>query len=315
MTDTEFDSGPAGGAPGDPDGSGDAALPLPAAPPRAAAFIVTIYGDVVEPRGGVLWMGTLIACAADHGLSESLVRTAVSRLVAAGRLEGERIGRRSYYRLTRAAQREFAAASRILYAPPPPPGSWLLALGGAAAAAAELEGWARIGPEAAWAPDRPDLPRPEGVVLAARGLAGEAGLPDLAARHWPLDEVAERYRSFETGFAPLRAALADGARPSGARALALRLRLVHLYRQAALADPRLPGAALPGDWPGHHARALFVETYLALTEAADAHVGRAFHGDAGPLPALNPQIAARRARLAAEARGGPTPESITEIQK
>jgi len=26
-------------------------------PPNAAAFIVTIYGDVVDPRGGVLWMG------------------------------------------------------------------------------------------------------------------------------------------------------------------------------------------------------------------------------------------------------------------
>lgn len=66
---------------------------LSSAQPRASSFIVTIYGDVVEPRGNVLWMGTLIECCARHGISESLVRTAVSRLVAAGRLEGERIGR------------------------------------------------------------------------------------------------------------------------------------------------------------------------------------------------------------------------------
>ena len=67
---------------------------------RAASFIVTIYGDVVEPRGGLLWMGTLIEVCARAGISETRVRTAVSRLVAAGRLEGTREGRRSFYRLT-----------------------------------------------------------------------------------------------------------------------------------------------------------------------------------------------------------------------
>ena len=54
----------------------------------AASFIVTIYGDVALPRGEVLWMGSLIGVCARVGISENLVRTAVSRLVAAGRLEG-----------------------------------------------------------------------------------------------------------------------------------------------------------------------------------------------------------------------------------
>ena len=52
---------------------------LAATAPRAASFIVTIYGDVVEPRGGTLAMATLIDSCARHGISESLVRTAVSR--------------------------------------------------------------------------------------------------------------------------------------------------------------------------------------------------------------------------------------------
>ena len=34
--------------------------PLAEAPPRASAFIVTPYGVVVGPRGGRLWMGTLV---------------------------------------------------------------------------------------------------------------------------------------------------------------------------------------------------------------------------------------------------------------
>ncbi|PII39244.1 hypothetical protein T190_08555, partial [Sinorhizobium meliloti CCBAU 01290] len=87
-------------------------------PLRAASFIVTIYGDVVEPRGGAIWIGNLIEICAGVGISETLVRTAVSRLVAAGQLAGEREGRRSFYRLTDAARAEFAAAARVIFGPP-----------------------------------------------------------------------------------------------------------------------------------------------------------------------------------------------------
>ena len=96
--------------------------------PRAPAFIVTLYGDAIEPRGGTLWMGDLVSCCAEQGISESLVRTAVSRLVAAGKLLGERIGRKSFYRLTDQAQAEFRSASKVLYTPPPMARGWLLAL-------------------------------------------------------------------------------------------------------------------------------------------------------------------------------------------
>jgi phenylacetic acid degradation operon negative regulatory protein len=75
-----------------------AGLPL-----TAASFIVTVYGDAVLPRGEVLSMSSLIEICADVGISENLVRTATSRLVASGRLEGERSGRHSFYRLAPAA--------------------------------------------------------------------------------------------------------------------------------------------------------------------------------------------------------------------
>lgn len=91
-------------------------------PITAGSFIVTVYGDVVVPRGEVLWIGSLIETCARIGISENLVRTAVSRMVAAGRLEGERSGRRSFYRLAPAARAEFADAARLLYARPQPSG-------------------------------------------------------------------------------------------------------------------------------------------------------------------------------------------------
>ncbi|ETX29787.1 PaaX family transcriptional regulator C-terminal domain-containing protein [Roseivivax isoporae] len=270
---------------------------LDAPAPRATGFIVTIYGDVAEPRGGTLWMGTLIETCAAHGISESLVRTAVSRLVGSGRLVGERIGRRSYYRLTDAARAEFAEAARLFYAPPPDATGWLLALG-EAPLPSDLSrvAWARIGPEAALAPDRADVSRPAACAAVDGERLGD--LRAFAARHWALDTVAEGYRGFLARFAPV-ADLPDADMPrDGAACLALRLRLVHAYRQVVLGDPRLPRAALPADWPGRAARRAFAGSYLRLAEAADMHVGRAFHDSAGPLAAETEGTRRRRETLA-----------------
>ena len=82
--------------------------------------------------------------------------------------------------------------------------------------------------------------------------------------------------------------------------LALRLRLVHLYRHAALRDPRLPASALPPDWTGHRARQLFVKTYIALSNLADQAVGTSFGDDQGQLPASTDEIRSRIERLERE---------------
>ncbi len=267
---------------------------LSSAPPRASSFIVTIYGDVVEPRGGVLWMGTLIDCCARHGISESLVRTAVSRLVAAGRLEGQRIGRKSFYRLSDAGRREFRAAARIVFAPPPLPTGWLVALGEEEAALPP--GWIRLAPGTAIAPEHEGMALPDRTVMSASSIAGDAYLPDFAARHWPLTEVADTYRDFMARFAylPEDEVL---ARLEPGEALALRLRLVDEYRRAALTDPRLPAAALPADWPASQARGAFRRIYLALTPASERFIGQSFADSEGLLPEATVETQQRTADL------------------
>ncbi|SFE66746.1 PaaX family transcriptional regulator C-terminal domain-containing protein [Roseivivax sediminis] len=269
------------------------ALSTPA--PRATRFIVTIYGDVAEPRGGTLAMGTLIETCAAHGISESLARTAVSRLVASGRLDGERVGRRSFYRLTDAARAEFRAAARLFYDPWSEARGWLFALG-EAALPEDLSSvaWARIAPDLALAPDRPDVTRPDAPLVAGTALTGQAPVA-FAAAHWDLSGVGEAYRAFLRRYAPVAAALGSGPLPEAEVCLALRLRLVHAYRQAVLSDPRLPVGTLPRDWPGPEARTVFATAYLRLAEMADAHIGASFVDAGGALPA---ETDATRARLA-----------------
>ncbi len=67
---------------------------------RAGSLITTVFGDSIAPRGGVVWLGSLIEAMAGFGVSERLVRTSVFRLVKDGWLEAEQIGRRSFYSLT-----------------------------------------------------------------------------------------------------------------------------------------------------------------------------------------------------------------------
>jgi phenylacetic acid degradation operon negative regulatory protein len=257
-------------------------------PLKAAGFIVTIYGDVVEPRGGVVWTGNLIETCADVGISETLVRTAVSRLVAAGQLSGEREGRRSFYRLAAPARIEFAAAARMLFGPPEGADWHFVQLTGSAPDEAmqvlERAGHARLGPRlAVGARPMPSLKQPA-VLFRAEVISGEGDLGAFAADHWNLTQHADAYRGFIQRFGRLADLLGGSARLGAAESLAARLVLVHQFRLVVLRDPRLPQAALPADWPGEEARRLFNDLYLRLSPEADLHVARHFVTADGALP-------------------------------
>ena len=270
-------------------------------PLRAAGFIVTIYGDVVEPRGGVVWIGNLIETCAEVGISETLVRTAVSRLVAAGQLSGEREGRRSFYRLAAPARAEFAAAAQLLYGPPEAADWHFVQLTGQAPDDAmqvlERAGHARLGPRlAVGARPLPMLNQPA-VVFRAEVASGGENLRDFAADHWNLAPHAEAYRGFLGRFGELADLIATGTRLSPADCLVARLLLVHRFRLVVLRDPRLPQSALPDDWPGEAARSLFNALYLRLSPHADLHVSRHFVTSTGALPEASDATRRRGALL------------------
>lgn len=272
-------------------------------PLKAAGFIVTIYGDVVEPRGGVVWTGNLIETCADVGISETLVRTAVSRLVAAGQLLGEREGRRSFYRLAAPARKEFAAAARLLFGPTETPDWHFVQLTDdapdEAMQALERAGHARLGPRlAVGARPMPHL-KQSAVVFRADVVSGEADLGAFAADHWDLALHARAYRAFINRFKRLAAWFADGTKLSAAESLAARLVLVHQFRLVVLRDPRLPQAALPADWPGEEARRIFSDLYLRLSPQADLHVSQKFVTADGALPETSEATARRLSLLRA----------------
>lgn len=269
---------------------------------RAGGFIVTIYGDVVEPRGGHLWIGNLIETCASVGISESLVRTAVSRLVAADRLKGSREGRRSYYSLSEAAQTEFMLAAGRIFEPKHNQGwccVWLPERG--AEPDVTLLEWAGFRRLAAgwWLGPRATLPTGLNALVLDGTMTGpKAMVQAMAANLWDWSVLDEGYAGFVRVFTPVRQAIEDKQIIAPDQMLQLRLLMVHQFRQVALRDPDLPPDALPDGWIGHLARALFAELYHALSPLADAYVASHFVSAAGPLAAQTVMTERRLALLA-----------------
>lgn len=253
---------------------------------NAAAFIVTIYGDVVVPRGGVLWTGTLIDLCEKVGINESLVRTAVSRLVAASQLAGERIGRRSYYRLKSSSVAAFMEAADLLYGPDRPASGWqILHAPDLRPEDARRQRMGHMGGPVFIRPDRGQPLPSDALVFHAEVLTTAAPL----AGFWDLQSLRDGYEHFMALFNGIDPAALDGA-----DALAARLLLVHAYRFVLLRDPRLPPAHLPPDWNATEARALFRRLYDGLSPAAHRHVAACCEGTDGLLPAETEATLRRR---------------------
>jgi phenylacetic acid degradation operon negative regulatory protein len=81
-------------------------------PSRTGSIVITVFGDAIVPRGGAVWLGTLLAFFEALDIDSGVVRTAMSRLAADGWLERSKVGRNSFYRLASKGQHIFETARR-----------------------------------------------------------------------------------------------------------------------------------------------------------------------------------------------------------
>src|SRR3954471_23630838 len=88
-------------------------------PSRTGSIVITVFGDAIVPRGGSVWLGTLLEFFESLDIDSGVVRTAMSRLAADGWLTREKVGRNSFYRLADKGRQIFEAATRHIYDPPP----------------------------------------------------------------------------------------------------------------------------------------------------------------------------------------------------
>ena len=270
-------------------------------PSRTGSIVITVFGDAIVPRGGSVWLGTLLEFFAAIDIDSGVVRTAMSRLAADGWLEREKVGRNSFYRLVKKGRQTFDAATRHIY--DPPPSDWtgrfeLLLIGGSEGRDAAREALKNAGfgsplPGVWVAPSGVPIPEEAATAIRLEVSAEDDSGRRLLSESWPLDRTADAYLKFIKTFGPLRLWLDRRERLSDSDAFTARILLIHYYRRVVLRDPLLPTALLPRDWPGRAARQLCGEIYRGLLPASEQWLDRHGLDESGPLPAAGMELARR----------------------
>ena len=279
---------------------------------RAGSLIITVFGDAVLPRGGTVWIGSLIRVLGDFGVSERLVRTSVFRLTRDNWLNVNQVGRRSYYSLTQDGVRRFEQATQRIYGEPRQSwsGDWCLVLladldaGQKETVRREL-GWLGFGaistnvlahPSPAMSELEQTLKQigleRDLVVMQGRTLGKnqDDAMRALVHKSWNLDEIDRHYEHFNTQFRPVFRAVEKFRNCDGRTAFQIRTLMIQEYRRILLRDPLLPAEMLPAGWHGTAAYQLCRNLYRLIFAQADDFMTREFETADGPLPPPAPEF-------------------------
>ena len=270
-------------------------------PSRTGSIVITVFGDAIVPRGGSVWLGTLLEFFATIDIDSGVVRTAMSRLAADGWLERHKVGRNSFYRLVKKGRQTFDAATRHIY--DPQPSDWtgrfeLLLIGKAEDRDAAREALKNAGfgtplPGVWAAPSGVPIPEEAASAIRLEVSAEDDSGRRLLSESWPLDRTADAYLKFMKTFEPLRDWIGRRETLADIDAFTARILLIHHYRRVVLRDPLLPTPLLPADWPGRAARQLCGEIYRGLLPASEQWLDRSASNENGALPAAGGELVRR----------------------
>lgn len=271
---------------------------------RAGSLITTVFGDSIAPRGGTLWLGSLIAIMAEFGVSERLVRTSVFRLANDGWLESEQDGRKAFYSLTADGRERFRSATHRIYGAPAQAwdGYWsVLLLSNLRAVTRDQVrkecGWLGFGSFSTNVMAHP-MPNTEDlndtlrrlgvadnvVVMTGHTVHSDDAMRRLAHESWDLSDIDARYSHFVNQFRPALDAISRSDFIAPKTAFLIRTLLIQDYRTVLLRDPQMPAELLPSGWNGAAAYRLCRDLYRLVYEQADLHLSKTIETKNGALP-------------------------------
>ena len=274
-------------------------------PVRAGSLIITLYGDAIVPRGGSLSLSDITRIMQLFRIDNGHVRTAISRLTTEKWLERKKVGRNTFYRLSKAGEGEFAAATKRIYfsRKAEAPSSIRLALLNGEAKnracqrkALEDAGFAAFNAMTyVYAGSAPAPKSAKGIQLLDAPVSAEAF--EILRASYNLDALAARYRDFIELFRKLREALARKAALGDADALVVRLLLIQEFRRIVLREPALPSSMLPTGWPGEEARRAAGDIYSKVLQGFERELDLCQADETHKLPKPNSSLTQRFAAM------------------
>ena len=247
---------------------------------RVWSVIITIFGDAVMPRGGVVPASALSALTDRLGIRPEALRVALYRLAKDGWITRRKSGRNSFYGLSETGAAEFLSASRRIYARAPQlHGPWRLAalphLTEPARAAQDklmrAAGFLPLSPVLFLAPVQAGKPPAGAAVVEGDFLAP----PDWARKALGPQPLQQDYARLEAALADTRKSITRGTPIQSLEAAALRVLVIHQWRRLLLRHADLPPEVLPKAWRGEACRAAVLALHETLSPEADLWLDQA----------------------------------------
>ena len=266
------------------------------------SMVVTIFGDIVSQHGSWLWLSSLIKTLEPFGFNDRQVRTSVYRLVQSNWLQGNKVGRCSYYCFT-----DFAMAH---YASDQADGNknWILVLPISVPNDKKEEFrksllWQGFNTLVSGLYAHPSCDTSSldeaihelglaGNVIILNGsvadLNSQSVIKTLIKDRWQLSELETSYRDFLNFYRPLCQQILNkhdkSEQLSTTECFLLRAILIHDYRRILLRDPDFPQAMLSLGWVGYEAHDLVKKMYKVLGEPSTTYIEENMNNAQGKLP-------------------------------
>ncbi|MDX2366980.1 MAG: PaaX family transcriptional regulator C-terminal domain-containing protein [Colwellia sp.] len=277
------------------------------------SMIVTIFGDIVSQHGSWLWLSSLIKVLEPLGFNERQVRTSVYRLVQNKWLQGNKVGRCSYYCFTDFAMAHYEKAARRIYAADQADwnGNWILVLPISIPDDKKEEFrksllWQGFNTLVSGLYAHPSCDASSldeaihelglaGNVIVLNGsvadLNSQSVMKALIKDRWELSELETSYRDFLSFYRPICQKLLNTQdnpeQLSTTECFLLRAILIHDYRRVLLRDPDFPQAMLTQGWVGYEAHDLVKRMYKVLSEPSTVYIQENMNNAQGKLPEAN----------------------------
>ncbi|MGI9352990.1 MAG: PaaX family transcriptional regulator [Rhizobiaceae bacterium] len=264
---------------------------------RVWSIIVTVFGDAIVPRGGIISLASLQKILDSLHIERNALRTAMSRLAQDGWVERHKVGRQSYYSLAEGGLELFQSATARIYSAKPPEweGKFELVLRSEENQKTRMQ-YERSMRQKGYGSPIADLyikPIPVGgavsqtenclAIMEAQDLVS-GSLADFIARSWKIDDLNSRYQALIEKYVPVGKFLRSRKLDAPIDCLAVRLMLIHDWRKLVLQDADLPSELKPAGWKGEEARTIVAELYRLLLNDSELYLDTCYAGPDVKLP-------------------------------